>query len=163
MKSKRPKRDPIAAYQREQTASRSVGGDRKCSCGEARPVALCRRTDPMICYECKKKARGVNTAEDHHVGGKVNHPATLPMPANDHAFLSELQRDWPRETLENVTKSPLLAAAGCLRGFVDYLFYLVETFLIWIASLLEELDTFLSTTLGQMWWKGTEIQKFEAK
>jgi hypothetical protein len=65
----------------------------------------------------------------HHVAGKANSPVTVPVPVNDHrACLSVAQADWPKSTLMNVHGSPLLAAAACVRGFVDMVFYLIERF-----------------------------------
>jgi len=80
---------------------------------------------------------------------------------NDHrARLSVDQADWPKSTLMNAHGSPLLAAAACLRGFVDTVLYLIEQGLLWIAEMLEKLDEFLLKKLGPRWWRGTEVEQF---
>jgi hypothetical protein len=61
-------------------------------------------------------------------------------------------QDWPKETLENPDKSPLLAAAGCIRGFCDTLVYLIEELLLWIADLLERLHCILIEKFGERYW-----------
>ena len=95
----------------------------------------------------------------HHPGGKANSPVTIPIPANDHkAQLSEHQYDWPKQTLENPDASPLLRAAGCVRGLLDVIPYLVENLLEWVADLLEILDVYLREKLGPNWWAGTSIE-----
>ncbi|MGB9242164.1 MAG: hypothetical protein WCC03_02345, partial [Candidatus Acidiferrales bacterium] len=78
---------------------------------------------------------------------------TIAIPVNDHrAELSTAQHDWPKETLENPDRSPLLSGAAHIRGLVDTVVYLREQFLLWVAEMLELLDTFLKQKLGQGWW-----------
>jgi hypothetical protein len=77
--------------------------------------------------------------------------------------LSDEQYDWPKRTLENPSGSPLLAAAGCIRGFVDMIHYLIEEFLLWIPVFLEALDACLERVLGPKWWVGTELEQFAPK
>jgi hypothetical protein len=116
----------------------------------------------MICAACKRKKVGKTTQDNHHPAGKANSPITVPVPVNDHrSELSVAQQDWPPETLKNPDGSPLLAAAGRIRGFVDYLIYLSKKFLHWSAEMLEELDRFLKERLGPQWWRGTPLQRFE--
>ena len=161
MKKRLPIRDPIAAHQRKSVAARRVGENAQCACGELRPEALVRGSDPVICAACDRKKRDKSTSDRHHVAGRSNSPATIPIPVNDHrARLSTDQHDWPRQTLENPNGSPLLAAAACVRGFADTLFYLIEKFLLWIPGLLEALDAFLFEKLGPKWWIGTPLEKY---
>jgi hypothetical protein len=87
---------------------------------------------------------------------------TIAVPVNDHrAELSEAQHDWPKRTLENPDRSFLLSGAAHIRGFVDILVYLAEQLLLWIAEMLELLDTYLEQRLGQSWWKRTNLGSFE--
>jgi len=98
------------------------------------------------------------------VAGEANNSATIPTPANDHiAELNAAQYDWPKQTLENSDGCPLLAAAGCVRGFIDYLYYIVDKFLVWIPEMLELLSAFLKDKLGPKWWVGTKLEKFATR
>ncbi len=99
--------------------------------------------------------------EYHHLARESNNPTTVPVPVNDHrAELSAAQYDWPKSTQENKNGSPLLAAAGSIRGFVDYVIYLIKKGLLWAADLLEALDAYLIEKLGPKWWIGTALEQF---
>jgi hypothetical protein len=164
MTKKLPQRDPEGAYVRRVVAERSVGVNAKCACGENRPEALIRRSKPIMCRECKRKKEGKMTVDNHHFGAKANSPIKIPVPTNDHcAELNAAQFDWPKETRENPNGSPLLAAAACIRGFIDYILYLIEKGLRWVADMLEAADTYLGRQLGSKWWVGTELEKFAPK
>ena len=164
MRKRSPQRDPIGAYQRKAGAGRRVGGNKRCSCGESRPEALVRASEPTICNACEGKRRGRTTFDDHHVAGKANSPVTIQVPVNDHrARLSVAQYDWPKRTLENPDGSPLLAAAACTRGYIDTNDYLVETLLLPKAEMLEGLDAYLEKELGPKWWLKTGPKQFEPK
>lgn len=156
-----PKRDPFSAYQREDTAARRIGPRKQCECGEARPEALVTGSNPVICAKCQREKRGQTTMDEHHPAGKANNPTTILVPVNDHrAILSPAQYDWPKETRENPDGSPLLAAAGCVRGFADTIIYLVQKLLLWIPEMLEKVDKFLVDTLGRKYWLNTEFGRF---
>ena len=102
--------------------------------------------------------------DNHHFAGKANSPTTVPVPVNDHrACLSVAQADWPKSTLVNPQGSPLLAAAACVRGFVDTVLYLIKMGLLWVAEMLENLDEFQVRELGPHWWVRTEIERFAPK
>jgi hypothetical protein len=102
--------------------------------------------------------------DNHHPFGKANNPTTIPVSVNDHrADLSMAQHDWPKETRENPDASPLRAGAGCLRGFVDTVIYLIRKGVLWIAEALEWLDGFLVEKLGPKWWVGTWLEKYAPK
>ncbi len=164
MSSKLPQRDPEAAWVRQATAARRVGVNAKCACGETRPQALIRNSKPTMCHECKRKEEGKTIVDDHHVFAKANSPVTIPTPVNDHrAELSVAQYDWPKKTLENPEGSPLLAAAGVVRGFIDYIHYLIEKGLAWVVQMLEAADAVLARLAGPKWWVGTELEKFAPK
>lgn len=99
--------------------------------------------------------------DDHHVAGKPNDPTTVPVPVNDHrAELSTAQYDWPKQTRENPDSSPLLRAAACVRGFVDYIIYLLKKMLLWIPEMLENLHAYLREKLGPKWWINTPLEQF---
>lgn len=164
MPKKLPTLDPGGAHRRKVVAARRVGIDSHCSCGEKRPEALIAGTKPIICAACKRRDSGRPPMDHHHFAGKANSPTTIPVPGNDHrACLSVAQADWPKRTLANPQGSPLLAAAACIRGFVDTLLYLIEKGLLWIAEMLEKLDEFQARKLGPRWWIKTEIEQFAPK
>jgi hypothetical protein len=114
-----------------------------------------------MCAECARKKQGKTTMDNHHIAGAANDPATIPIPVNDHrAILSEAQHDWPPPTLRNSLGSPMLRAAGCIRGFVDTVRYLLDSILIWIADLLEAADAYLTEVYGPQWWRQTPLVIF---
>jgi hypothetical protein len=157
-------RDPEAAYARDAISKRRAGVGARCQCGETRTQALIREKNRVICHECKRKERGMSTKDNHHVAMKANSPVKVPIPANDHrAELNVAQHDWPKATRENPDGSPLLAFAGCVRGFADTIIYLVKKLLFWGATMLETLDAFLARELGPRWWIGTELAQFAPK
>lgn len=156
--------DPIAHAKRRGIASRRIGIGNACACGEDRSFALIGGSQPMNCEECDRRRNGHSIFDNHHVAGKANHPLTVPIRANDHnAILSEAQRAWPRATRENPDGSPLLAGAGCIRGFVDTVKYLMDKLLLWIAQFLEKLDAFLRSHLGPKWWTKKEFVEFTTR
>lgn len=158
---KQPAPDPIAAFSRKQRITRRNGTNAGCSCGESDPTAL---VAGGLCEECKRGQKGHSVMDQHHVAGRANSSKTVPIPANDHRkILSEAQRDWPRSTLENSDGCPLRAAAACIRGFVDTLCYLVDSFLQWIAGMLELASEVLLTKLGRKWWMHTDLKQFAPK
>jgi len=164
MTYKSPQRDPEAAWVRKATAARCVGVNAKCACGETRPQALIQNSNPKICHRCKRERDGKSTMDKHHVGGEANSPIQIKVPVNDHfAELNDAQYDWPEQTLENPDGSPFLAAAGCIRGFIDYIHYLIDKGLAWVACMLEAADALLARQLGPKWWVGTELEKFAPK
>jgi len=157
-----PKRDPSAAFVREAIARRRIG-DKKCECGEMRPQAFSGHKS-KVCAECERERHGQRKTDNHHVAGQANNPATIPVMTNDHrAQLSVDQHDWPKLTLKNPDGCPLLAAAGCVRGFVDYFCYAVDRYLLWIPEMLETLSAFLVAKLGRKWWHNTDLDRFSPK
>lgn len=162
---KLPPRDPRSAYRREAIAARRIGEGNKCACGEDQPEALIAGSDPMTCAKCSRRRKGWKQTDDHHIAGKANNPtATIGIPVNDHrADLSTAQQDWPKRTLQNPDHSPVLSAAAHIRGFADLIVYLLKTFLLWVAEMLELLDTIFERKLGKKWWKDTKLESFEPK
>jgi len=159
---KKPSRDPIAAFEREARATRRVGVDSCCvECGEDRPLALIPGTNPRICANCQREQLGRLPFDDHHPAGEANDKTTLPIPVNDHrAVLSPEQYEWPPETWENPSGSPVLAGAACMRGYCETESYLLASLLIPRAEMLEALDKFLLARFGADWWVGTEMERF---
>jgi hypothetical protein len=122
-------------------------------CGESDPSALTGVAPEIICYECQAKASERSPIERHHPAGRNNDPFTIPIPGNDHRVLSDLQKDWPQETLRNPTGSPLRKAAATIRGFLDVLRLFIERLFGWIPDFLETLDGKLIELFGAIWWE----------
>ena len=162
MRKRIPSRqNPVEHYVRREHAERSAGLDAQCACGERRAEALITGSQPVTCIECSRLRKGRRTIDLHHIAGRTNDPTVVPVSANDHvADLSERQQDWPRETLENPHRCPLLRAAACIRGFVDTVFYLIERTLLWTAEALEALSAWLAAKLGPLWYRGTPVERF---
>lgn len=164
MRNKQSNWDPISADARENAASRRIGNQKQCSCGESRPQALTRDGEETVCAGLANERRGLEPFEEHHPAGKANNPATVRVPINDHrADLSESQRDWPAKTLENAEGSPLLAGAAQVRGYTDTNEYLTRTLLSSNPEMLEKLDEFLEERLGPKWWVGTPLEQFQPR
>jgi hypothetical protein len=106
---------------------------------------------------------GKSTMDDYHPLARANSDLTIPMPANEHAELSEAQRDWPEGTLRNPTGCPLLAGAAGIRGTIDLIVQAIKSFLLWIANMLERLSVYLAEKLGPNWWANTEFEKYAPK
>jgi hypothetical protein len=165
MTLKLPPRDPRATHRRESVATRRIGEGKRCACGEERPAALIPGGYPVICAKCDRKSKGMKQTDNHHMAGEANNPtATIAVPVTDHrAELSTAQQDWPKKTLQNPDHSPLLSGAAHIRGFADTIVYLISHLLLWVAQLLELLDTILEGKLGKKWWRDTMLESFEPK
>lgn len=158
------RKDPIKVAARHAGAQRRIGEGSVCTCGEKGPEALIEGRKPNVCYECDAKRRGKSTLEAHHVAGRANDPTMIEVPTNDHrAELSVDQYDWPRRTLENPDRSPLLAMSGCIRGFIATTRYLMERLLGWIPPQLEGLDAFLCEHHGSQWWLKVPLRELPPK
>ena len=163
MKGNRP-RDPIAKFERDARAARRVGQGSRCKCGEERPLALIPGSKPIICAACQREKMGHSVLDVHHPAGETNDPTHTPIPVNDHrAVLSPEQYEWPKETWENPSGSPVLSGAACMRGYCETNDYLVASLLLPRAEMLEALDTFLEKRLGPQWWVGTGMERFAPK
>jgi len=162
---KKNERDPIAAFQRQSSAARRIGQDKKCKwCGENRALTLVPGSNPTICAACNREKSGQSTFDRHHPAGRANNPATVPVWVNYHrAKLSDSQYDWPEETWKNSTGSPILASAASIRGYFETSEYLMDELWLRTATFLERLDRFLTKKLGPNWWRGTEIEEFAPK
>ena len=157
-----PDRDPIRAAARRSRSQRRIGAGRSCECGERRPAALIVGSDPLMCFDCERRQRDRSTCDLHHVAGRANHEITIPIPANDHrAVLSELQYEWPKQILRNPNKSPLRAAAACIRGLIDTIKYLLDELIGWIPDFLFSLDKALTQEFGPLWWQVLPLDREE--
>ena len=155
------RRNPVQHAKRRAVAARRFDAQARCACGESRPEALVEATSPVLCHECQRSANGQSQIDAHHFAGRANDGTTVPVPTNEHvAALSERQRDWPRETLENPSGDPLLRGAACIRGFVDYVTHLIANGVLWVAEMLERLSTWLKAHHGERWWIGTPLDVF---
>jgi hypothetical protein len=126
---------------------------------ERDPFAMTGTAPDLLCYEHQAIAGGRDPVEAHHVSGRANDPdTTARVPGNDHRVLSDLQQDWPIETLRNREGSPLIRAAAEIRGWLDVL-WLILTRLGWIPPFLERLDVTLTDHHGAGWWRtlGVEV------
>ncbi|MDP9354988.1 MAG: hypothetical protein M3R02_06835 [Chloroflexota bacterium] len=150
------------ALTREGNKRDRLGQYARCTgCGEADPRCLQgpRGTGsgdeerPVLCAECRLAVEGKSRTERHHPAGRANDPIAVPIPANDHAVLSDAQHDWPMATLRNPDGSPLLAAAAALRGWLDVLRLVVERTVGWIPAFLEWLDAVLRSQVAERWWE----------
>jgi hypothetical protein len=140
------------AYERLQTR------DPKCSgCLEDDPLALMPDDDgPIICHACWARNRGWKETQGHHVAGRHNDPFKVPYPVNRHRAMNARQNaTWPRDTLMNPSKSPLIRYAAWIRGFLDILQDVVAA-LAPIPVFLERLNRYLVDKLGDEWWRDME-------
>jgi hypothetical protein len=106
-----------------------------------------------------RRKKGHRTIDFHHVDGRANDLATLPIGANDHSDLSEAQRAWPEATLENPHGSPLLAIAARIRSQSDLIDYLIQNPLLRSAPFVEGLDAILTADFGPEWWTTQNFRK----
>lgn len=162
--AKLPMKNELAHEHRKAIAERCLGKQRECACcAESRVFALDRNTNPRLCFKCKRAHEGKNTMDNHHVPGKANSDMTVRMPVNEHAELSEAQRDWPEDTLRNPEGCPLRAGAAGIRGTADLIVQSIKAFLLWIAEMLELLSDYLAEKLGPNWWINTQFEKYAPK
>ena len=156
--------DPIKIEARKARALRRVGCGARCACGEARPEALIAGSQPMICAACDRTARGQSLTDAHHVAGRANNDFTTPIPVNDHrAELSTAQMEWSRTLRVNPNRSPLIAAAAGVRGFMETLINMIKRVLGWIPDTLEAIDKWLTEKLGPNWFVGIPGLLFPAQ
>ena len=154
----------LAAIARQHRKQERLGDHDTCQfCGESEPAGLREvvlehlSTGPTavtLCASCHVQLQGKPLTEHHHPAGRANDPFTVPIPATDHAVLTDWQYDWPQATWRNPDGSPLLRAAASLRGWLDVLRLLIERTVGWIPTFLEQLDTVLHDQLGPSWWAG---------
>jgi hypothetical protein len=155
--------DPIKTAARKAKAQRRVGQGAACTrCGDGRPDMLVRSSRPKLCLKCYALENGTKTTQSHHVAGRANSPLTVEISVTDHRTLSEAQYEWPPETLRNVDGSPLLCAAGALRGTCDFIAELILRLIECCAEFLENLDAWLREKYG-LWWNNTPFDGWQRK
>lgn len=128
------------------------------SCTEANALALMRVGDSMLCFECRARLEGKSPFDDHHPMGRHNDPLTVRLPTNDHRIVSDMQIDWPAQTLRNPEQSPLRKASAALRGWIDVLRLIMYRAIGWIPDFLDGLDEWLTQEQGEQWWNGVDWQ-----
>lgn len=160
--------DRMARHDRKRETLGQYAECAVCREGDIRTLQRAKLVDPhgtpieaALCASCRIQFQGKRPTEKHHPSGKANDAFTIPIPANDHAVLTDAQQDWPRETWRNPDGSPLLTAAGALRGWLDVLRLMLERTVGWIPAMLESLDQMLRTTIGNAWWTtpGYEVKR----
>jgi hypothetical protein len=124
------------AHMRRAVASRRVGENARCGCGETETFALIEGRKPATCVECDRLKRGESIMDRHHTAGRNNSPLTISIPANLHRILSERQYDWPKRMLENPDGDPLIKIAAMVQGFIDLQDCLLERCLRPIPAML---------------------------
>jgi hypothetical protein len=147
--------DDALADRREQRLLALGTRSPRCSvegCTETEPFALTGVAPNILCREHLADTQGHSWIEEHHPAGRHNDPSTVPVPANEHGVLSELQALWPRGTLRNPEASPLVRAAAWLRAWLDILRLIVDRTVDRIPAALENLDALLTDRLGPEWW-----------
>ena len=121
-------------------------------CGESDFRVLQRTDGETLCAECRLDTQGKPRLERHHPAGRHNDPFIVPIPANDHAVMSDFQIDWPEETLRNPQGDVLHRRAAWLRSNRDSLMHQAIEVETW-ATELEELADFLSDEWRPDWYE----------
>ncbi len=131
---------------------RITGPDARCGqCGWRDPTALLRTDETVLCYECRSTETGRATVEDHHILGKDNDPATVPVPGNLHRLLSDAQLDWNKVLRTNPDHDPLMWLAQECQGASDHVAWWARI-LARLALWLVELAAGLRRVHGVTWW-----------
>ena len=131
-------------------------------CGENRPAALISTGSQITCYECRTKEHGRSAIEYHHLAGSNNDSFTIPLPGNDHRFVSDLQTGWPIKTVRNAHNSPFLRIAAALRGTRD-LFILWAEYFDSVALVLEDRDRVLEQKFDEKLWERAGVTQLSPK
>ncbi len=132
--------------------SRVLGPNARCAqCGWADTTALTNTNGQVLCYECQSVRHGRPTVEDHHILGKANDPATVPVPGNLHRSLSDARYDWRTDLRTNPDRDPLVWLAQACRGLGDHLAWWAKILLA-LAMWLVDLAKALRREHGATWW-----------
>jgi hypothetical protein len=147
--------------------ARSLGPDSRCvRCGCTEVTALVRRKrgghHVILCYECAQARAVRRTIEGHHLLGKVNDSATIPVPGNAHRALSDLQLDRPAALRDNPDRDPLVWLAQMCEALKEHFIYWVE-WLDRIAAWLLALSQRLRAQFGAAWWTLLGLPPFWAE
>jgi hypothetical protein len=152
--------DEIKRLRRASRRSEQFPEDARCAeCGEADTRALI--AGKSQCYRCDARARGQSPTEQHHLAGRrISTAGTLSVSANEHRILSDLQYDWPAETLNNRDKNPLTAIEAHLRGWIDLVKVAIERVFGAVLRPLVALNQDLIACHGPQWWDLPEFASF---
>lgn len=74
---------------RHERKRKRLGSEQCAMCG-IDDIRMLQSTQVVLCAECRKKLQGQSVYEDHHLAGQQNSPLTIPLPANEHAILSDM-------------------------------------------------------------------------
>lgn len=66
-----------------------LGDDHCAGCGNE-DIRVLQSTQVVLCAECRKKIQGQSIFEAHHLVGQQNSSQVIPLPANEHAILSDM-------------------------------------------------------------------------
>jgi hypothetical protein len=92
--------------------------------------------------------------EDDHFAGHHNDPVKAPIPRTTTASGANPRgQEWPRETLRNPDRSPLLWSAAIQRGVRDYLELILARYSAGAPEFLEMLDAWLRRRIGERWFE----------
>jgi hypothetical protein len=125
-------------------------------CAETDPFALTGAAPNIVCHEHLADQEGQSWTQEHHISGQANSPEKVPIPANDHGWISAIQSLWPRETLRNPDASPLLRAAAAVHGVLAVLRWAIDRAAGWVPGELESIDRELERRHGSRWWETEE-------
>lgn len=135
-----------------------LGAAARCErCGATDLRVLHRVGNKIVCAECHLIIKGLSPYERHHPAGRKNDSFSVLIPANDHAKLSDMQNDWPRDTLQNPKTDPLHLQAAWMRGTSDMLRHQAQE-AEERAKTLERVARFLCKRIGPDW-----NEQFEAE
>ena len=136
---------------------RVTGSDARCArCRWADPTALTRSGDTVLCYECQRSDKGRRNVEDHHILGRANDPATVPVPGNLHRQLSDSQHDWLGGLRTNPNRDPLVWLAQGCQGASDHVAWwarILAGLAVWLLGLAAALQRIHGVT----WWASLGI------
>jgi hypothetical protein len=113
------------------------------------------RQGPGRVHDCSRhdlRKRRLATWERHHIAGRRNSGIAVLIPARIHRVLSDMQNDWPEETLRNPQGDILHVLAAWSRSASDIFTYLAEL-MQKLAKMLEALAWYISTIAGPGWWR----------
>jgi hypothetical protein len=138
-----------------------LGAGARCErCGATDLRVLPRPRGRVLCENCRLIGRGLSPYQRHHPAGRKNDSFIVLIPANDHAVLSDMQNEWPRETLQNPKSDPLHLQAAWLRGRSNVLRHQAEE-AEQQAKTLEDLAQFFSERAGEDWGEQFEAWRRE--
>ena len=135
----------------------TLGGKAACeACGETDIRTLQASGGKVLCADCRLELSGSAPVEKNHPAGRRNDSFAVEMRANEHAVFSDMQNDWPPDTLRNPKRSPLLRLAASHRATRNTLLRQAEVQLEQ-AELIEDLEKFCRRKIGEDWCREFEV------